>query len=161
MNRLVKWLTVGMIIAGFFFGLRSICRGDEALRNFQVCKREWGPTPMWSCPTSDLGRKAHEYEMQYTFHLAEGRRNFQEAQDLVWYCPRVSDREKAKDCWLAASAGLLASTPMTKVIAIVGSFLTEYGLECMEEWNLIDSKFQCAAYHYEIADHYLQLLNQK
>lgn len=97
---------------------------------------------------------------EYNFHLENGKRTFKDAQDRCAYLPNTDDRTKAKYCFTSAISLVGSSTPGTKLVAAVTTFLVQYGIDCMDEWHYINNKLNWSKYHFEMCDFYRDLLDK-
>lgn len=79
------------------------------------------------------------------------------AKDKTWWLPNLSDREKGRYCYTTAIAGVFAS-PQYKVVAMVSTLLTQYGLDCIDEWNFIDEHMQQSKAWWESYEFYKENL---
>jgi hypothetical protein len=60
------------------------------------------------------------------------------AKDKTWWLPDLSNREKGRYCYTSFVAGIFPSTPQSKIVAMISVALTQYGLDCISEWNYIN-----------------------
>lgn len=100
------------------------------------------------------------YKDKVSFHKKEGDRYYKEAKKMCWYLPDLEARERAKDCFTSVMAGLAAADLKSKAIVMLISMLTKYGLDCIDEWNVINTKLRWSEYHYEMQEFYKEVLDK-
>jgi len=83
---------------------------------------------------------------------------YDQAKIKCWWLPDLSDRNRAQYCFNSFMATLAASTPMSKCIHALISMLTNYGLDCLYEWNNINQLLLRSQYHYEMKEFYETVL---
>lgn len=86
-------------------------------------------------------------------HLKKAKQYYNEAKDLCWYCPRISDREKAKMVFTSA----MAAVPGPISVKFVASFLclaTQYGVNMIDEWFEIKFAMNMCNYHLRVVKQY-------
>ncbi len=98
------------------------------------------------------------YEKKEKFHGKEANKCYISAKSRVWYLPDLDDRQKARYCFTSALSACNPGDPRAKIVMISLSFLMQYGLDCIDEWNYIQNQLHCAAYHFEMSDFYFDLL---
>ena len=62
------------------------------------------------------------------------------------------------DGYTNAGIMVISGDPRSKIITAIVNSLVQYGLDCCEEWEYINTKFYWAQYHYEMAEFYESLL---
>lgn len=90
-------------------------------------------------------------------HLDKAIHHYNQAYMACWYCPRISDQDKARMCYTSTWA-MLGTTPSLKIVLAVGSLLSQYGLECMKEWNFIKTNLYESQHHFEMYEFYNEIL---
>jgi len=99
-----------------------------------------------------------EFIKKVEFHDKWGKYNLDMAQNKCWWLPDVSDREKAQWCWVTFMGSVAGTTPPSKVVCGLLSFLTQYGLNCIDEWDEIKTLLNWAEYHYNMKEFYENVL---
>lgn len=110
----------------------------------------------YDCSLNDLDRA--RYVNLINFHQNSAVQNYDAAKVKCWWLPNISDRDKAKYCYTTLLTTLPASTPMSKIVYSLISFLTQYGLNCIDEWNEINQLLLWSQYHYEMKEFYESVL---
>lgn len=98
------------------------------------------------------------YERKEKFHSTEANRYYIHAKQKMWYLPDLDDREKARYCFTSAVTTAMPGDPRAKIVGVVLQFFLQYGLDCIYEWNYIQNQLYWAAYHFEMADFYFEVL---
>lgn len=80
------------------------------------------------------------------------------AKDKTWWLPDLSDREKGRYCYTTAAAGIFPGTPQSKIITMISVFLTQYGLDCINEWHYINEHMQQSKAWWESYEFYRENL---
>lgn len=65
-----------------------------------------------------------------------------------------------KDCFACVIGGLTATDLKSTAIIMLMSMLTKYGLDCLDEWNAINTKLRWSEYHYEMQEFYKEVLKK-
>ena len=99
-----------------------------------------------------------EFIKKVEFHDKWGKYNLDQAQSKCWWLPNVSDREKAIYCWVTFMGSVAQTTPQSKVVVGLLSFLTLYGIDCVNEWDEIKTLLNWAEYHYNMKEFYENVL---
>tara|TARA_R110000868_G_scaffold136519_4_gene349516 strand:- start:3042 stop:3551 length:510 start_codon:yes stop_codon:yes gene_type:complete len=99
-----------------------------------------------------------EWKKEYKFHEDNGNRCYADAKSRAWYIPTISDRDKAKNCFVSAISSLGASTPSSRLLCMILSTFTQISLACIDEYNYIEMKLNWAQYHFDMCDHYSNLI---
>lgn len=97
-------------------------------------------------------------KQKYLFHKENGDRCLEDAKNRCWYLPNLTDRDNARYCWSNAAALLYPGTPVSKVVAVIITTLTQYGIDCNGEWDYIHTKLYWSQYHYEMMEFYKGLI---
>lgn len=98
------------------------------------------------------------YQDKCKFHKENGERTYADAKIKCWYLPDLTDRQNARYCFTAAIALLSSGSPMSKVVTSTLTVLTQYGIDCLEEWEYINNKLYWSKYHYEMSEFYQEVL---
>lgn len=144
MKMLINVAVVVLFVLGAFFLARAY--GEE--EPFQL--------PVFELP---MNSKEH-FQNLADFHEKEARRCFKGAQNSCYFLPELRDSEKARYCFTSGMSLLSPGTPMSKVIGAILTLLTQYGLDCFDEYNKIDLWLKQAMYHYEMNEFYLAVLER-
>lgn len=99
-----------------------------------------------------------EYMDRCDYHHQKAMQALWMAQDLVWYLPQTTDREKAEYCFTTLLTTFSAPTPWSKIAAACIAFLSKYGLSCMDEWEKIQTYLYEAKHHFELEEFYEDVL---
>lgn len=94
------------------------------------------------------------------FHEEYAKLAFAEAKSRCWWAPDLEERALARNCFTVAMSSIPANTPQSKMVTMIISSLTIYGLACLEEWEYIEHKFNCAEYHWNLAEFYDEVLKK-
>lgn len=107
----------------------------------------------------NLTQEEREYYWnKIQFHEREAKRTYNDAKNRCWWLPDLNERDKAKYCFTTAMSTVPAGTPQSKIIMAIMTLLTQYGLDCMEEWSYIQNKLYWSQYHYEQKEFYEDVL---
>lgn len=111
----------------------------------------------------DLNAKLTAKETEYyakklNMHKENALRTFNNIKETCWWLPNLNDREKARYCFTTLVASLPAGTPQSKIIASLASFLAQYGLDCLEQWNYLSEQLYWCQYHNEMIEFYSNVL---
>ena len=149
-------IMIGLAIAGSYFLLNSVhAFGQEPV----TAKEEIG---LYYKRLNARALTGYEYDFamtKYKQHQAAGEKLWAEVQIKAWYCPNVQDRDKARYCFTSIFAGITAGTPWSKAMGMCMTMMLNYGLDCMDEWNDIQTDLHWAEYHFELAEHYMRSCN--
>lgn len=91
-------------------------------------------------------------------HLEKAFYHYNQSYLACWYCPRITDQEKARACLTSLWASFGATTPNMKFVAALGALLLQYGLECMREWHFVKTNLYESQHHFEMYEFYNELL---
>lgn len=80
--------------------------------------------------------------------------HYELAKSKCWWLPDLTDREKARHCFTGGIASFAAGTPQSKIVAIIISLLTGYGLACLDEWNFINDNLMRSEVWWESYEFY-------
>lgn len=100
------------------------------------------------------------YKDKYQFHKENAERCFNDAKNKCWCLPKIDDREKARYCLTNIGIIIAPGDPKSKLIIAIISTLIQYGLDCSEEWNNIQTKLKWAQYHYEMMEFFEEVMKQ-
>jgi hypothetical protein len=100
------------------------------------------------------------YQKKLAFHLENGQRCFNDAQNICWWIPSYTDAEKAKICFTTVMSTVTAGTLVSKVVAAISALLLQVGCDCMDSWNELQNKLHWSQYHFEMYEFYDELLKQ-
>ena len=98
------------------------------------------------------------YMKKIDFHRENAIRTYENARKKCMWLPKKTDRDLAKNCFTAAAASIAASTPQSKVVAMIITMLTSYGLDVIDEWNYINDQLYWSEYHWEMFEFYSNVL---
>ncbi len=153
-NKIIYILKFSLIILGIFFLIHSYLKADDeylyAKRTLTYSARDHQPSR----------EKISEWQKDYDFHLKEGIRCYNEAKEKCWYLPDISERDKARYCFTTAVASIGNHTPCFRLVSMVTTLLLQYSLDSMSEWNSIQNKLYWSSYHFELCDHYYNLIHK-
>lgn len=102
--------------------------------------------------------QTNEYKKYIEYHHDKAVGYFCDAEEICWYLPDVDDKESARYCFTAAIALLASGSPISKACAAVLTTMTNYGLDAMEDWNMMKTLIHKAQYHSEMEQFYAELL---
>jgi hypothetical protein len=100
------------------------------------------------------------YKDKYQFHKENAERCFNDAKNKCWWLPNIDDRDKARYCLTNIGIIIAPGDPQSKLIIAVINTLIQYGLDCSEEWNFIQTKLKWAQYHYEMMEFFDDVMKQ-
>lgn len=92
------------------------------------------------------------------FHKREAERIYEEVKDRVWYLPGLDDREIAKRIFMLLAPAVTVEGVKKKSVAMFIQMALEYGLDCMDEWDWISTKWHWVGYHVDQAEFYERYL---
>lgn len=152
-NYWTQYVALIFLILGLYFYGKAY--GDEyyqhpvAVRhiNLHLCK----------ALKYDLCTTNHQ---KYFFHKENAERCFNEAKERCWWLPNITDREKAKYCFLNIGIFGVPGDQKSKMIIALVSTLIQYGIDCSDEWHYINNKLYWSQYHYEMMEFYTTLINE-
>ena len=148
--------TITLFAIGIFFLLRSCAHAQPIPPEYEhLLAKRFKYENKTQAPSRAQKEK---YKEQYDFHLFNGIRTYEDAKSKCWYLPNINDREKAKYCFTSAIATIGSSSPTAKLVVAISSLLTQYGIDCLSEWEYIENKLYWSNYHFEMCDHYYQLI---
>jgi hypothetical protein len=104
--------------------------------------------------------QAREYRQKKSFHQAQGIEAYERAHEKFWWLPRISDRALARSCYTSAMTTITATTPQSKIVAVIVSTMITYGLAAMDEWDYINYNLADAQHHFELMEFYNDVLNK-
>jgi hypothetical protein len=93
------------------------------------------------------------------FYKKNAERCFNDAKNMCWYFPSKT-RDK---CLYAFSIATSMGSPgelRSKLIVCLISTLIEYGADCFNEWEEMNTKLYWAQYHYEMYELYCEIVKQ-
>lgn len=162
MDLFTRLLVVLLLLLGIFFLSRDKANAYESL----CIPRSMIPTTHYYDNVGNYTQgnvkkqKAlmQEWKKEYKFHEDNGNRCYKDAKSRAWYIPSISDRDKAKNCFVTAITALGASTPTSKLLCMVLSGFTQISIACIDEYIYIEMKLNWAQYHFDMCDHYSNLI---
>ena len=122
-------------------------------------RTQWG-RPQDQITQKDTRDQRKKWQEAHDFHVENGVRCYLDAKEKCWWLPEVGDREKARYCFMTAISAVGNATPHYKLVAMVTQLALQYGLDCMSEWEYIQTKLHWSIYHFEMCDHYDALLKK-
>lgn len=90
----------------------------------------------------------------YDYHHYQAVRCYQDAYERVWWLPDLSWRKLGRDAWVAACASSGGSDPKKALVIAFMTFLSQYGLHCLDEWDYIQDKLAWSKYHFDECANY-------
>lgn len=93
------------------------------------------------------------------FHKKNAERCINDAKDLCWYFPNAM-REESFYAFRNMAILACPGDPKSKVVTALITTLIQYGADCFDEWNNINTKLNWAQYHYEMHEFYSDLVKQ-
>ncbi|MGK5595676.1 MAG: hypothetical protein ACSNEK_10025 [Parachlamydiaceae bacterium] len=100
------------------------------------------------------------YEKKVAMHRSNAERTWNNAKNKCWYLPNIQKRKAAQNAFNAIMASFGGATPMSKLVLALLSLLTNYGLDCIEEWHYIEDQLNWCQYHCEMVEFYLTVLEK-
>lgn len=150
MNNIQRWrwdyiLAFIFLILGIFYYTKGYaCENPVAMRHMYMYKA----LVYENCVTNT---------QKVQFHKENGHRCYNDAKELCWWLPSMDDRKKARYCF--TNLGILAcpGEPLSKILTALINTLVQYGIDCSDEWNQINTKLYWSQYHFEMMDFYTSL----
>lgn len=99
-----------------------------------------------------------QYAANAEYHTNKAYEDYIAAKDKCWWLPDLRKRDLVRRGWLTLMAGIYPATPLYRVIASIIAMLTQYGVDCMDEWDAINDLLESAQYNSEMAKVYQDLL---
>ena len=115
-------------------------------------------TPRFEVNAELTSQQRYFYLEKCEWHELQAEKAFRNAEDLVWYMPQSTNKEKAQSCFATAIACVSASTPQSKIVATISTLLLNYGLYCMDEYDRIQEFLYKARYHREMEEFFEAVL---
>ena len=165
-KKTLNYLIVGVLIfGGFFYLMRShahayaytISVEDEGIFAEYESYIRYSKRSRVFISKDDKRRWQEEYE----FHMFHAKRTYEDAKLHCWYLPNVTDREKSRYCFNSAISTIGSSTPTGKLVTAIVSLMLQYGLDCMDEWEYIQNKLYWSEYHFDLCEHYQNMIHSK
>lgn len=97
---------------------------------------------------------------KWRLHGIHGKKLYKRAQCIVWYLPNTDDSELAKSAFITAMSGIPNASVTGKICTMTLTYLTQYGLDCMEKYKLVNNYLHRAEYHFEMHEFYEQVMDQ-
>lgn len=150
-KRIVDGLTIGVFLLGVYF----------------LCKSLHAEIPMWeyeyynsfmTAKVKNIPELHEQWTQELKFHKANGIRCYEDAKSKCWWCPDISERDRARKCFTVTFASIGGSTPSARLVSMISAYLLQYGLDCMDEWEYIEDKLRWSEYHFDMCEHYENLL---
>jgi len=133
-----------LFLMGIFFAIRGYCiENPHAIRHHLLFK--YNALVYDKCKTN---------AEKHRFHKENAERCYEDAKDRCWWLPNINERKSARYCLTNAGALLAFGDPKSKLMAVILNTLVQYGLDCCDEWEYINTKFYWAQYHYEMMEMY-------
>lgn len=92
------------------------------------------------------------------FHKGESQRIYDEVKNRCWWLPKLDERQKARRMFELIVPVVAASGLHGKILATMYVMFGQYGLDCMDEWDWIETKFHWLEYHVDQAEFYERYL---
>lgn len=160
-KKLGYFLSTLLFLIGSYFLLKSFCHAAEPWMLRYVPDAQFEIYMATNRPgqrsVEDLKK---EWRDELNMHRREGQRCYDEAQNKCWWLPDVGDRNRARECYQAFIASMGGASLTSKMVLSLLSLLGSYGLDCLEEWEYIEYKLNWAKYHFDLCDHYQNMLNE-
>jgi hypothetical protein len=153
-DKYLDYISKGILIISATVGAIYTCKayGGEFLPNAQLEISHFNLEARLS-PSDE-----YYYKNKRDHHLEQGNYYLQQAHDLCWYLPRISDRNLAKDAWTLAVSQFNFGSPQQRLCTALLTVMTAYGMECIDEWKNISTMLYTAEYHFEMYDFYKDIL---
>jgi hypothetical protein len=98
------------------------------------------------------------YVSKINEHEHNAKAHYEIARNKCWWLPDLSDRNKAKYCFTSVMSTVGANSYMSKLICSLITMLTQYGLDCIDEWNTINTNLLWSQYNYKMKEFYENVL---
>ncbi len=99
-----------------------------------------------------------EWQDLYDQHHYDAVRTYNDAYNRIWWLPNLTMRQIGRDAWVAAASACGTKSPSQALVVAFTSMLTQYGLHCLDEWDIIQDKLYWSKYHFEQCVYYSNLL---
>jgi hypothetical protein len=100
------------------------------------------------------------YTQKRQFHKENGERCLEDAKQMCWWWPVISDRANVRKCWSTIASSFVPNEPRSKVVGMMVIYFTQHGLDCYEEWCNINTKLYWAQYHFEMEEFYAEVIKR-
>ncbi len=100
------------------------------------------------------------YEKKLAQHRYDAERTWNNAKNKCWYLPNISKRKAAQNAFMSVMALFGGATPMSRLIVSLLTTLTNYGVDCVDEWYYIQEQLEWCQYHCEMVEFYLTVLER-
>lgn len=157
------YFPVALILLGLYFFCKSFCHSSEPIPTAYEFYFEH-----FECRTKYIDNRKkstaeqrQRWQEEYEFHMFHAIRTYNDAKDKCWWLPNISQRDQARMCWTTAIASVAAPTPQLKIIVSVTNLLTQYGLDCIDEWYYIQDKLTWSEFHFLQCENFQNLIQNR
>jgi len=99
--------------------------------------------------------------IKWMMHGLHGKKLYKMAESIVWYMPNTEDSEMAKSAFITAMSGIPNASVTGKICTMTLTYLTQYGLDAMEKYKLVNNYLHRAEYHLTMHEFYEQVMDQE
>jgi len=104
-------------------------------------------------------QQRQEWQAEYDQHHYDAVRTYNDAYNRIWFLPNLTLRQLGRDAWVAACAMAGTKTPGQALAMAFATMISQYGLHCLDEYDLIQDKLKWSAYHFSECVKYASLLH--
>jgi hypothetical protein len=159
------WVALFLTFLGIHLALRSKVEASQVQSYYIVrhpCREEIEFLELFK-----IGRECvltydqrQKYEQRRDYNRRQAKICFDRAKEICWYLPDIDDQRKAQYCLTAAGAAAYPGAPQSKMIGVIITTMVNYGLDCMAEWNQLQTTLLDAKSYYEMAEWYDEVLRK-
>ncbi len=99
-----------------------------------------------------------QYEKKEKEHRIEGKKHFNAANEICVLIPNITDREKAKELFIAAVSASTQGRSWSAIVTGLSALLIQYCINVYDQWNQMKTHLNWSKYHFEMMEFYQDLL---
>jgi hypothetical protein len=156
-QRLLKWLFItAMILLGCFFMMKEKGWAESSEYLYEYYDARAG----WSNPTRFTnGLDKMNAQTEYDFHMYHAKRTFEDARSKVWFMPEKTWGQRARQVWIAVIPSGVCNTFQSAIVVTLLGLLSQYGVDCADEWDYINEKLTWCQFHLEKCEDYAAIIH--
>ena len=147
-THLIKYVTILLLVMGVLYTMKA--NADEPI----YYSKDYEEYDDSIDPEDDMWIK-------WMMHGVHGKELFWRAQCITWYMPITDDTTMARNAFVTAMAGLPSYDINSKICSMVLAYLTQYGLDAMEKYKVVNNYLNRARYHFEMYDFYEYIMENE
>jgi hypothetical protein len=140
----------------------------QSIRHTEANKYEWAIVSAYEnefeiknvCKVYTMNAEYDEcktFAEKRDFYKKNAERCLNDAKNLCWYFP-AKMRDKSFYAFSITTSMAAPGDLRSKAVACLVTTLIEYGADCCEEWNNINTKLYWAQHHYEMYEFFSDLI---